>query len=409
MSCIRLLKASPFYPGFIQGVYETTPGLKQATYAEQWRALMAGCFGWTDSWKTHLESTGQFEVIELVTNAEFLQKAWALERGVTFSEDRWSSEIIMAQVRHYRPDAFFPHDSSTLDKRVWLALKEELPALVVIGYDGVAICDPARFEGCDLLLACSEIITEVYAKAGFDTHFFKLGFETSVLEKLRPGRDLYPISFIGGINLGANGHNRRLQLLENLIQKVPLDLFLQAPHASGGLLFLLSNLRRGQWATALLRGPRQVLRLLKLQRRNRGALYGLPMYQALADSGMTLNIHIDAAGPRAANMRLFEGTGVGTCLVTDWKENLVQFFEPDYEVVTFKSLAECQDKVGYLLRNETERRKIGRAGQRRTLKDHTLKASILQAGERIARCVNGRSRSTTRGELNALGQRSQDR
>ncbi len=406
MSCIRLVKASAFYPGYMRGVYEKSRGLERASYAEQWQALMGGCFGWADSWKTHLESTGRFEVIEVVTNAEFLQKAWAREQGAKVSEERWRSEIVRAQARHYRPDVFFPHDYSNLDKTLWLALKQELPGLIVVGYDGLVLCDPARFEGCDLVLGCSEVITEVYARAGFDSHFFKLGFETSVLGKLRAGRDLYPVSFVGGISLGQKGHNRRLSFLESMIKEVPLDLFLEAPHLFGGLICVLHNLRRGQWSNAFRRAPRQILQLLELQRHNRGALYGLPMYQALADSGMTLNIHIDAAGSRAANMRLFEGTGVGTCLVTDWKENILEFFEPDREVVTFKSREECQEKIGYLLGNEGERRKIARAGQKRTLEYHTLKDSILQAGERIAGCLRRRGTLTPAAGAQPTGEAS---
>ena len=43
-------------------------------------------------------------------------------------------------------------------------------------------------------------------------------------------------------------------------------------------------------------------------------------------------------------MRLFEATGSGACLVTDWKENLGELFEPDVEVVTYRSVAECVKK-----------------------------------------------------------------
>jgi spore maturation protein CgeB len=75
------------------------------------------------------------------------------------------------------------------------------------------------------------------------------------------------------------------------------------------------------------------------------AVFGLAMYQKLADSKVTLNNHIDIATISASNMRLYEATGIGTCLLTDWKPDLEQLFEPDREVVTYKSAAEAIEKV----------------------------------------------------------------
>ncbi len=71
-------------------------------------------------------------------------------------------------------------------------------------------------------------------------------------------------------------------------------------------------------------------------------------------------------------MRLFEATGVGTCLLTDWKENLNTLFEPDVEVASYRNSRECIEKVKFLLQNEKERLAIAEAGQRRTLQDHTI-------------------------------------
>ncbi len=50
------------------------------------------------------------------------------------------------------------------------------------------------------------------------------------------------------------------------------------------------------------------------------------MYQVLRRSRITLNSHIDLAGREAGNMRLFEATGVGAFLLTDFKDNLHTLF-----------------------------------------------------------------------------------
>jgi spore maturation protein CgeB len=82
-------------------------------------------------------------------------------------------------------------------------------------------------------------------------------------------------------------------------------------------------------------------------------------------------------------MRLFEATGVGTCLLTDWKENLVELFEPDSEVLTYRSAEECVEKVKFILEHEDQRHTIAAAGQKRTLRQHTFKNRMAQIDEII--------------------------
>jgi spore maturation protein CgeB len=109
----------------------------------------------------------------------------------------------------------------------------------------------------------------------------------------------------------------------------------------------------------------------RLRRFLQPAVFGLDMYRTLMRSKLSFNSHIDIAVNSASNMRLFEATGVGSCLVTDWKANLTRLFEPDLEVVTYKSAAECVEKVQWLLAHPAERQAIAQAGQKRTLTDHT--------------------------------------
>ncbi len=95
------------------------------------------------------------------------------------------------------------------------------------------------------------------------------------------------------------------------------------------------------------------------------------MYQALHNAKISLNLHIDAAGNNANNMRLYESTGVGAMLLTDHKDNLHTLFEPGQEVVAYRSQEECSELIGYYLSHEAERQAIAAAGQARTLKEHT--------------------------------------
>jgi hypothetical protein len=115
-----------------------------------------------------------------------------------------------------------------------------------------------------------------------------------------------------------------------------------------------------------------------IRRRAHQPVFGQEMYQLLHDSRISLNTHIDISPRSASNMRLYEATGAGTCLLTDWKANLPDLYEPEREVVTYRNADECVEKVRYLLNHERERIAIATAGQRRTLRDHTFTQRALQ-------------------------------
>jgi spore maturation protein CgeB len=110
----------------------------------------------------------------------------------------------------------------------------------------------------------------------------------------------------------------------------------------------------------------------KLRPYLRRGVYGLDMYQAIADSKGVLNVHADASTGFASNMRLFETTGAGGCLLTDWKENLRELFEPDREILTYRSIEECAEKAAWLVAHPADAEAIGRAARARACKDHSF-------------------------------------
>lgn len=96
-------------------------------------------------------------------------------------------------------------------------------------------------------------------------------------------------------------------------------------------------------------------------------------------------MHGEVAGNSAGNIRLFEATGMGTCLVTDYKDNIHELFEPEKEIVTYRSAEECIDKIKWLLNHPDDMEKIAKAGQQRTLRDHTIAKRAAQLNEIISR------------------------
>jgi spore maturation protein CgeB len=101
-------------------------------------------------------------------------------------------------------------------------------------------------------------------------------------------------------------------------------------------------------------------------------VFGLDMYRTLAASRITLNIHIDVAGNCAGNMRMFEATGVGACLLTEQSENINELFQPGKEILTYRSNEELLEIIHDMFNRKEEIEQIAKAGQNRTLQHHTL-------------------------------------
>jgi spore maturation protein CgeB len=115
-----------------------------------------------------------------------------------------------------------------------------------------------------------------------------------------------------------------------------------------------------------------------IRARHHGEVWGLDMYRALARSRITLNRHINVAENNANNMRLYEATGVGSMLITDRKDNLGELFEVGKEVVAYSSPEEAAELIRYYLAHPAEADAIARAGQARTLRDHTYKQRMAE-------------------------------
>jgi len=119
--------------------------------------------------------------------------------------------------------------------------------------------------------------------------------------------------------------------------------------------------------------------------RHNGEIWGKEMFSLMAASKITINRHIDVAENYANNMRLFEATGCGALLITDYKDNLNELFEIGKEVVVYRTPEECAALINYYLANPHEAEMIAKAGQARTLRDHTYALRMAQTAEILER------------------------
>jgi spore maturation protein CgeB len=410
MMSYRFVKVTTYYREFLKQYYDANPNIVNRTYEEQLVHLMDQGHAWSNYFCSHLNRLG-VEAYEIVGNAKPLQQTWATENSSSAS----GFDIVIEQLQYLKPDVVFFEDSFKFDGE-WLSkLKEKVPSIkLTIGFccTGFNEFYLNRFKIFDFVVVCSPHFEKAFKEFGLNVYTIVHAFETSILDKIKINNN-YPETdfiFLGSFIPGRAIHDVRQKVVEYLLKaKINIDLYSNISTIKPIDLFLRQNafivaniLKKMELPSLALslpgvckafyldEMPKNPRHISLIKKNSKPAIYGLEMFKALSRSKIGFNFHGQVAGDYAANMRLFEVTGVGSCLITDWKKNLNDLFEIDKEVVAFKSAEECVEKVKWLINHPIEREQIAKAGQQRVLKDHTLEMRVKQLDEIIKKELNNK-------------------
>jgi spore maturation protein CgeB len=265
--------------------------------------------------------------------------------------------ILLAQIEDFRPDLVLNQDVFHIDTQLVQRIKQ-IGRPTILGQTGLRPSQGADWTVYDLMISQLPAVVRSLRTSGVRAEVNHLAFEPAVLDALpeAPPVDT-DVSFVGTVSVD---HQQRISLLEAVAERYDLKLFGSRPQA----LPASSPLHRCY----------------------QGEVWGTEMYQVLRRSRITLNSHIDMAGREAGNMRLFEATGVGAFLLTDYKDNLRTLFEPDREVAVWRSIDACLTTIGRALADNNGRAAIASAGQARTMAQHTYRhraSEILGFAEQL--------------------------
>jgi hypothetical protein len=386
---MRILILNADYPRFLNWLYRRQPGLDAAPYAAQMAARNASLFGVADFYSRNFAALGHVAA-DIHVNHPWMQAAWAREHGLAVAEpaspdtparrdavpgwlqraaapfkpvlrplarklglspslDAQAEKILLAQIEDFRPDLILNQDLFHVDTRLARRIKQ-IGAPILIGQIGIAPPRAQDWSAYDLMISQMAAVAGFFRRQGVRAEVVHLAFDASVLDRLPPPpAKTHDVTFVGAVSAD---HQRRVAQLEAVARRHDLKLF------GSGLQSLPAA------------SP--------LHRCYQGEVWGVEMYQALRASRITLNSHIDAAGGEAGNMRLFEATGVGCCLLTDAKDNLHTLFAAEREVAVWHSVDDCLSKIDRYLQNDEERAAIARQGQAATLERHTYRGRAEQ-------------------------------
>jgi hypothetical protein len=350
---MNILIIDAYYDNFLRSFYSCHPEVDTLDFDAHRALLMAQHFGTSDAYSYNLKKLGH-EAQEIITNDDRLQLKWAQENGIrTLSSSRylnyglnrligynWRYKIIKAQVKHIRPDVLYIQEGNILSDAFIAKLKTLVK--LIVGQISSARPSNRTYLNYDLMVTSFPHFVEYFKRKGLNAIYIPLAFDERILKCFPHKERTKPVTFVGGFS--TKTYQWSTPVFEEVAKKLRIDCWGYGIES----LTLHSPLRQHYHCET----------------------WGSDVYKILSESRITLNRHGEISQQYANNMRLFEATGMGACLVTDWKENLHEMFEPEEEVVTYRSANELVEKVNYLLVHDKERAKIAKAGQERTLSEH---------------------------------------
>ncbi len=344
------------------------PRFRGLNYDAFTRDLFARPIYYGDAWVNALQGAG-FSARQTVPLCLPLQYQWARENGVRLPPSlasrplfRWYWQhrygltptcwallrILDEQIERWQPDLTWIFSGILLNRdqlRRWRAHTERL-----LLWWSCAL-DPAMpYEEFDLILSCDPHLVRQLAVRGCRAAYLPQAFDPRVLERVPPVAPRAPkVAFVGNLQ---TAHAERARFLDALSRHVEVDVF------GGGTETLPAD------------SP--------LRARARDPVWGDDLYRVYGSYLIAFHKQADATPGTAGARRLYEATGMGACLVTELTDDLKDFFEPDREVIAYRSLDECIAKVKHLLAHPAEAAAIGQRAQARTLRDHTYRQRVEQ-------------------------------
>ena len=355
----------------------------ETNYSKITNHIFKNFYVYGDSFTEGMKSVGN-QTFECLYDFKPLQTAWAKENNIKYKENTWQADIVLAQINKFKPDVIYFQDIHGLPLNIKLNLKNKFPFIKLLvlfrGWPGGDInVYQNEFKFADIIFVGSPILLRKLEQTNLPKpilmyHFFDPRILDNIKNELK-----YDFTFVGTTGYQQRGHSKRYWTLIELIKKTNIELWPQEYHWANDPYPRNIDKKKyiNQKNNNFNAEPKFPLSFLFPNRchgsdKAYDVCFGLKMYQIIRSSKISFNRHCNDAENEWDNMRIFQATGLGSCLLLEEGSNSKDLFEPNKEVVTYSNIDECIEKVNYLLNHEVERSKIAKAGQDRTLKDHTM-------------------------------------
>jgi spore maturation protein CgeB len=354
---MKICYLTSYYPPFLDTLYKKHNYFNGLSYNATLDLVLDELYADTGAICYYSKAYGN-EANIIIQNCDILQKKWAVENNVVFTETDWPARIVLEQIKKWRPDVFYTESIQDHSTHFFDVIKENVKRIVA--WISFPFDTLPNLDKLDLVVTSTKNYQKRFKELGLRAEYMLPAFDERILSRLNNNQKQIPFSFIGGISAV---HKKRWEALNYLCNATDIKL----------------------WGYGLPAAQKNTLKKLfkrdiysAIRKKHNGGLWGLQMYQTLQDSLITFNIHEDLLKGDVGNMRMFEASGVGTALLNDEGNNLTQLFEPGSEIIVYKDLPDAVEKVNYYLQHPHKAIEIGKNAQKRTLREYNYTNYTIQ-------------------------------
>jgi spore maturation protein CgeB len=393
---LKIAFLTSIYPKHAEEIYQQNPELSKKSSDEQMEFIRWHALSSYVRWFELLEEKG-YQTCSFNHNLPDVALAWARENQFQPKSFRPIMEIGKEKIIRFKPDIIFcfapPSYLTNNFLKELVSSVEKKPKL--IAWYGANVGDEKIFYFFDLTLSNSKHLVKRLRKKGINSDFLGHSFDPIILNRIKiPPNRINRVSFFGNLDLTSRDFNERTRLLEKISDETgKLDVYGQFSIFSNHqrikykLLETRSNLCRivkkvlpfnklDYWANPSNLPTPPLALSSNFERKIKKPLYGHGMFEKLSSYKIALNYHNQHTGDNACNMRLFEATGVGCALLTDYKSDLSDYFEEGKEIFSYKSYDDLIEKINYMIANPKDIEVISKNAQKRCLKNHNTQNQI---------------------------------
>ena len=394
---MKIFKLSTLYSKYISYFEDKLLSDDKLNYHEIVNLLASDYFNYPKALAKSLKPLG-YEVVEYIFNYKRIQDLWAKTNNINIIDKKWAYQIALEQIKHENPEILYIYDHMILENNPNFIkeVREQVKSIkLVLVWCSIDLHKTSMLNGADAVLTCSDDLCEEFRRNGLNAFVIHHAFDPDIVAKLKPKTQYEKTTtFIGSVIRQKNLHLEREEYLEYLAAHIPMEIYTPKPKwglteelkliAKQSIFFSSKALKYAPLGKKLLQSSNRIQNITssehhpikpinkKLSSYFKDPVFGIDMYQKLKESYITFNIHIGAAKTSSCNMRMFEATGAGTCLLTDSKQKLPSIFTPGKEVVVYENKEDCIEKVKWLIDHPDERDQIANRGQQKTLDQHTI-------------------------------------
>lgn len=364
------------------------------------------------------------EIIQYWINHEKAQKSWAEEFKIIYNPKNWFLEILEAQILRENPEVVYNTTLNIIPYEFIQRIKQKVKKKIFwISYYGVQrIGEFVQFKEYDLFLTGFRELEKELKTENQKYEFLPHYFDDQLCKSSFNSKRNKSFSFAGSLTLNSHDGNiflYRRHVVEALMDRCNLEVSSELNQENNNpkeairqrickiryeIYQLLNSLPQPFRILNLVRGLKEIpdweLEVKadhffnpRLMKQVLPPSFGSKVYKLLNDSKITLNVHghVSANYGKAkfavGNIRLFEATGAGCCLLTDHLPHLEEFFIADEEIITFRNKGEAVEKAQYLMDNPMIAESIAKKGHKKAWRHHSSEIRAKQFYQILKRYV----------------------